>query len=46
MKGNTQVGADIVIGVDVQDGLLDHERNKNTVQITGLQSIERMKKCF
>jgi NTE family protein len=42
------VGADIVIGVDVQDGLLDRNQlaTKIRFKITGLQSIERMKKCF
>lgn len=43
-----QMGADIIIGVDVQDDLLDRTRLKNAtkilVQITNLHSIERMKK--
>jgi NTE family protein len=43
-----KLGADIVIGVDVQDGLLDRNQLKDAtkilVQITGLQSIERMKR--
>lgn len=41
------LGADIIIGVDVQDNLLDRNQLKNAtkilVQITNLQSIERMK---
>lgn len=43
-----KLGADIIIGVDVQDGLLDRTQLKDAtkilVQITTLQSIERMKK--
>jgi NTE family protein len=43
-----KLGADIIIGVDVQDGLLDRTQLKDAtkilVQITSLQSIERMKK--
>lgn len=43
-----KLGADIIIGVDVQDGLLDRTQLKDAtkilVQITNLQSIERMKK--
>lgn len=43
-----KLGADIIIGVDVQDGLLDRSQLKDAtkilVQITSLQSIERMKK--
>ncbi|WP_035669237.1 patatin-like phospholipase family protein [Flavobacterium sp. 83] len=43
-----KLGADIIIGVDVQDDLLDRTQLKNAtrilVQITNLQSIERMKK--
>lgn len=42
------MGADIIIGVDVQDGLLDKSELKNATkilgQITNLQSIEKMKK--
>nr|WP_314865594.1 patatin-like phospholipase family protein [uncultured Flavobacterium sp.] len=41
------LGADVVIGVDVQDELLDRNQLKNAtkilVQITNLQSIEKMK---
>ena len=41
-------GADIVIGVDVQDKLLDRNKLKGAtkilVQITNMQSIEKMKK--
>ena len=43
-----KMGADIIIGVDVQDGLLDKSELKNATkilgQITNLQSIEKMKK--
>ncbi|MGO4905409.1 patatin-like phospholipase family protein [Flavobacterium sp. W20_MBD1_R3] len=43
-----KLGADIIIGVDVQDGLLDRTQLKDAtkilVQITSLQSIDRMKK--
>ncbi len=43
-----EMGADIIIGVDVQDGLLDKSGLKNATkilgQITNLQSIEKMKK--
>ena len=43
-----KLGADIIIGVDVQDGLSDRTQLKDAtkilVQITNLQSIERMKK--
>nr|WP_315206149.1 patatin-like phospholipase family protein [uncultured Flavobacterium sp.] len=43
-----KLGADIIIGVDVQDDLLDRNQLKDAtrilVQITNLQSIERMKK--
>lgn len=43
-----KMGADIIIGVDVQDGLLDRTQLKDAtkilVQITSLQSIDRMKK--
>lgn len=43
-----KLGADIIIGVDVQNDLLDRSQLKNAtrilVQITNLQSIERMKK--
>ena len=42
-----KLGADIIIGVDVQDDLLDRTKLKNAtrilVQITNLQSIKRMK---
>lgn len=42
-----KLGADIIIGVNVQDDLLDRTQLKNAtkilVQITNLQSIERMK---
>ena len=42
------MGADIVIGVDVQDKLLDRNKLKGAtkilVQITNMQSIEKMKK--
>jgi NTE family protein len=42
-----EMGADIIIGVDVQDDLLDRnklkEATKILVQITNLQSIEKMK---
>ena len=41
-----KMGADIIIGVDVQDGLLDRselkEANKILAQITTLQSIDKM----
>ena len=41
------LGADLIIGVDVQDGLLDRNQLKNAtkilVQITNLQSIGKMK---
>jgi NTE family protein len=41
------LGADIIIGVNVQDGLADRKQLKNAtkilVQITNLNSIERMK---
>ena len=41
------LGADIIIGVNVQDGLADRSQLKNAtkilVQITNLQSIEKMK---
>lgn len=43
-----KLGADIIIGVDVQDGLLDKGQLKDATkilfQITNLQMIERMKK--
>nr|WP_315161537.1 patatin-like phospholipase family protein [uncultured Flavobacterium sp.] len=43
-----KLGAEIIIGVDVQDDLLDRNQLKDAtrilVQITNLQSIERMKK--
>ena len=43
-----KLGADIIIGVDVQDGLLDRTQLKDAtkilVQITNLHSIERMTK--
>lgn len=43
-----KLGADIIIGVDVQNDLLDRSQLKDAtrilVQITNLQSIERMKK--
>ncbi|MDI5948620.1 patatin-like phospholipase family protein [Flavobacterium yafengii] len=43
-----KLGADIIIGVDVQDDLLDRSELKDAtrilVQITNLQSIERMKR--
>lgn len=43
-----KLGADIIIGVDVQDDLLDRKQLKDAtrilVQITNLQSIERMKR--
>ncbi|MBG6109241.1 NTE family protein [Flavobacterium sp. CG_9.10] len=43
-----KLGADIIIGVDVQDGLLNRNQLKNAtrilVQITNLHSIEKMKK--
>ncbi len=43
-----KLGAEIIIGVDVQDDLLDRNQLKEAtrilVQITNLQSIERMKK--
>ncbi|MBP4140982.1 patatin-like phospholipase family protein [Flavobacterium sp. P4023] len=43
-----KLGADIIIGVDVQNDLLDRHQLKDAtkilVQITNLQSIERMKK--
>ena len=43
-----KLGADIIIGVDVQNDLLDRDQLKDAtkilVQITNLQSIERMKK--
>ena len=42
-----KLGADIIIGVDVQDGLLDRSQLKDAtkilVQINNLNSIERMK---
>jgi NTE family protein len=42
-----KLGADIIIGVDVQDDLLNRKNLKNAtkilVQITNLQSIEKMK---
>lgn len=42
-----KMGADIIIGVDVQDDLLDRNKLKGAtkilVQITNLQSIEKMK---
>nr|WP_235889601.1 patatin-like phospholipase family protein [Flavobacterium restrictum] len=42
-----KLGADIIIGVDVQDDLLDRNSLKNAtkilVQITNLQTIEKMK---
>jgi NTE family protein len=42
-----KMGADIIIGVDVQDDLLDRNKLKEAtrilVQITNLQSIEKMK---
>jgi NTE family protein len=41
-----KLGADIIIGVDVQDGLLDRSQLKDAtkilVQINNLNSIERM----
>jgi NTE family protein len=43
-----KMGADIIIGVDVQDGLMDRtglkDATKILVQITNLHSIEKMKK--
>ena len=43
-----KLGADIIIGVDVQNDLLDRNQLKDAtkilIQITNLQSIERMKK--
>ena len=43
-----KMGADIIIGVDVQDGLLDREELKEATKILGqisaLQTIEKMKK--
>ena len=48
IKEVRDLGADIIIGVDVQDDLLDRRNLKNAtrilVQITNLQSIEKMKK--
>lgn len=48
IKEVRDLGADIIIGVDVQDDLLDRKNLKNAtrilVQITNLQSIEKMKK--
>lgn len=42
-----KMGADIIIGVDVQDGLLDRNQLKDATkilsQVTALQSIEKMK---
>lgn len=42
-----KMGADVIIGVNVQDGLLDRSKLKNAtkilVQITNLNSIEKMK---
>jgi hypothetical protein len=44
-----KLGADIIIGVDVQDGLLDRSQLKDAtkilVQINNLNSIERMQYC-
>jgi NTE family protein len=43
-----KLGADIIIGVDVQDDLLDRSQLKNAtkilVQITNLHSVEKMKR--
>jgi NTE family protein len=42
-----KLGADIIIGVDVQDGLLDRSQLKDAkilVQINNLNSIERMQR--
>ena len=45
-----KLGADIIIGVDVQDGLMDRTQLKDAtkilVQITSLQSKDRMKKSI
>ena len=47
IKEVRELGADIIIGVDVQDDLLTRKNLKNAtrilVQITNLQSIEKMK---
>ena len=47
IKEVRNLGADIIIGVDVQDDLLNRKNLKNAtrilVQITNLQSIEKMK---
>ncbi|WP_230407894.1 patatin-like phospholipase family protein [Flavobacterium hydrocarbonoxydans] len=48
IKEVRNLGADIIIGVDVQDDLLDRKSLKNAtrilVQITNLQSIDKMKR--
>lgn len=48
IKEVRNLGADIIIGVDVQDDLLDRHKLKDAtrilVQITNLQSIDKMKK--
>jgi NTE family protein len=48
IKEVRNLGADIIIGVDVQDDLLDRKSLKNAtrilVQITNLHSIDKMKK--
>jgi len=48
IKEVRNLGADIIIGVDVQDDLLNRKSLKNAtrilVQITNLQSIDKMKK--
>jgi NTE family protein len=48
IKEVRNLGADIIIGVDVQDDLLNRKNLKNAtrilVQITNLQSIDKMKK--
>lgn len=47
IKEVRNLGADIIIGVDVQDDLMNRKKLKNAtrilVQITNLQSIEKMK---
>ena len=48
IKEVRNLGADIIIGVDVQDGLLDRKNLKNAtrilVQISNLHSIDKMKR--
>jgi NTE family protein len=48
IKEVRNLGADIIIGVDVQDDLLDRKKLKDAtrilVQITNLQSIDKMKR--